>query len=225
VPPLPARDLADAPLARLFDEPGCPLCRRVRDVTARYIDAVLYESVNDVRFRGELDEGRGFCRAHVHEVLRSNRERVGGTLSASILLGAMLRVRRRELDAAVAAGGRGRAKRLEAAARPASCPVCGQGQIAASNAVESFVRLSADPAWSAALSRAPFCLDHLVRLLRAPGASGALDAVGQRQLERLAELQARVDAFAHHSAEDRRHLLTDEERASADDVAHALGGG
>jgi hypothetical protein len=221
---LPVRDLADAPLAPLFEAAGCPLCRRVDDVAARFVDGILAESVNDVQFRGELDAARGFCPTHVHRLLQANRERVGGTLSSAILLGAVLRVRRRELAGVRPARGRSRAKRLEAAARPADCPVCGQAARGLSNAVGSLVRLSADPAWADALAHAPFCLAHLVRLLAAPDRPASFEAIEAAQHARLDGLQERIDGLAHHSAQDRRHLLTDEERASVDEAAAALGG-
>src|SRR5687768_7424360 len=124
--PLPVRDLADVPLAGLFDGPGCPLCRRVAAVSARFIEGILDESVNDVTFRRELDVARGFCALHTHQLLAANRAVTGGSLSSAILFGAVLRVRRREIAAVLESGGRGRGRRAEAAARPADCPVCGQ---------------------------------------------------------------------------------------------------
>ena len=53
-----------------------------------------------------------------------------------------------------------------------------------------------------------------------PDAGAVVDA----QLARLDDLRARLEGFAHHSAQDRRHLLTDEERAAADEASRVLGG-
>ncbi|HVL53125.1 MAG TPA: DUF6062 family protein [Vitreimonas sp.] len=221
---LPVRDIADVPLAALFGKPGCPLCRRVTDITTRFVDAMLYESVNDVPFRAELDAGRGFCRHHVHEVLSANRNRTGGSLASAILLGAMLRVRRGELGQA-RGGGRARSRRLEAAAAAPDCPICRQADRGLAGAAESLVRLSAQEAWAEALAQAPWCLEHLVRLMAEPRRPPAFASVEGRQLERLERLQALLESFAHHSSEDRRHKLTDEERAAVDEAARTLGGG
>lgn len=221
MPSLPVRDLADAPLAPLFGAPGCPLCRRVAALEERFIDAMLYESVNDVRFRAELDEARGFCGRHVTAVVEHNR-RTAGSLASAILLGAILRVRRAEIEGALDAG-RGRSKRLAAAAAPPACPVCVGVTRGIADSVESLRRLSADPTWEAALAGAELCLAHLLALVRAdtraPEAWGRVEAA---QAARLAALHARVDAFAHHSSEDRRHLITDEERAAVDEAAALL---
>jgi hypothetical protein len=219
---LPVRDLADAPIADAFAQPGCPLCRRVAVAEARFVDTMLYESVNDVAFRSELDGRRGFCARHTHGLLAENRRRTG-SLSSAILLGAVLRVRRREVAAALQASGRGRARRVADAARRADCPICAQGRIALASAVESLQRLAGDATWSDAISRAAFCLEHLVGLGGASGTAG-WEAILGRQVERLVALQERLDAFAHHSSEDRRHLLTDAERAAVDEAAAALGG-
>ncbi len=222
--PLPVRDLADAPIADAFAQPGCPLCRRVAVAEARFVDAMLYESVNDVAFRRELDERRGFCARHTHGLLAENRRRAG-SLSSAILLAAVLRVRRREVAITLATGGRGRARRATAAARPADCPICAQGGIALGNAIGSLQRLSGDAAWFEAMSRAPFCLTHLVGLLGVGARESGWDAILEHQAARLSGLQERLDAFAHHSSEDRRHLMTDEEREAVDEVAVALGNG
>jgi hypothetical protein len=226
MPELPARDLADVPLAALFAAdaaPGCPICRRQDSVTARYMEAILYESVNDVRFRGELDAARGFCRRHVTALLAANRAATG-SLGSAILFGAMLAVRRRELDAAIRAG-RSRDRRLSDALKPPDCPICAEESAAVDGALGSLVRLSADPAWAHALAEAPFCLDHLIRLLRAPRRPATWQPIEDRQLERLGRLAERLAGFIHHSSADRRDLVTEDERASVDDAARLLGGG
>jgi len=41
---------------------------------------------------------------------------------------------------------------------------------------------------------------------------------------RVGAIHDRLEAYAHHSSQDRRHLLTDEERTAADDATRALGG-
>lgn len=223
--PLHARSLGDAPLADAFALPGCPICRRIDGSAARFLDAILLERVNDVAFRADLDARRGFCQLHVDAILAGNRSSTGGTLAAAILLRAMLAIRRRELDAARSQRGRGRARQLADAAAAPDCPLCEQSRETEADAIAALARLADDPDWTAALARAPICLRHLVRLLAAPGPASAWATVESAQADRLARLEARLEAFIHHSSQDRRDLLTPEEEASADDVARLLGRG
>jgi hypothetical protein len=113
---------------------------------------------------------------------------------------------------------------LADASRPAACQVCRQAAAAEVSAAERFVRLSADGAWAEALSTAPFCLEHLLALMAQPRPPGPWKQVEARHLERIRALDQRLDGAAHHSSHDRRHLMTDEELAAADEAARLLGG-
>ena len=70
---------------------------------------------------------------------------------------------------------------------------------------------------------APFCLDHLVA-----GGPAALPAVvaarGGLPAGAAADLRDRLERFAHTTAHDRRHLQTEDQRASVDEAADLLGG-
>lgn len=222
---LPARSLSDAPLSDAFDLSGCPVCRRAESSAARFLEGVLYERVNDVAFRADLDRARGFCPQHLRAVLTTNRAGTGGTLSSAILYRAILAVRRSELEAIHRDRGRGRRGRAADAARPASCPVCEQRDRAASDAIGSIVRLSADPAWADGVAAAPFCLAHVLSLFSVPDRPGGWERIEAGQLDRLRHLEDVLAAFAHHSAEDRADLMTAEEVASADEAARVLAGG
>ncbi|MET0771714.1 MAG: DUF6062 family protein, partial [Candidatus Limnocylindrales bacterium] len=148
MPDLPTRDLASVHLSELLAAPGCPGCRERQTVVERYSEAYLYESVNDVRFRAELDTARGMCGDHVREMLRADRRQAGGALGPAILLDAMLRVREAELRAATGARGPLRSRRTREAARPAECPVCAEVTQRVGGVLRHLVRLTADPAWA-----------------------------------------------------------------------------
>jgi hypothetical protein len=45
-------------------QPGCPFCRMVARSEDRYLDAILWEQVNDPTTRAELNEARGYCQQH-----------------------------------------------------------------------------------------------------------------------------------------------------------------
>jgi hypothetical protein len=223
MPRLPARSGADVHLADAFEAGGCPICRELDRAESAYLESLLAESVNDIGFRQALDAGRGFCAAHSRAVLESDRRR-SGSLGAAILLRATLLTRIRDLEAAHAARGRSRAKRLADAARPPACPACARLARNASGLLDGLAAQVADPAWAKAVEVAPFCLDHLLGLLVRQPATGAWGEIEDRQLDRLRGVRDLLDRFAHASSQDRAHLQTDEQRASVDAAADLLGG-
>ena len=221
---LPARSLADVKLAELFDGSGCPLCLQRSRSAAGYIRAFLYESVVDVGFRQELVRTRGFCRPHTRQTLAVNRAESGGTLGASILFGAVLAIRARELDAVLVAGSRTRPKRATEAERAPACPVCRVEEDSVATAIRSIHDIAGDEAWAEATANGPFCIDHLIAVIARRPAGAAWDAIERRQAARVLDIRDRLERFAKHSSHDRRHHLTDEERRAADDAAAFLGG-
>jgi hypothetical protein len=90
--------------------------------------------------------------------------------------------------------------------------------------VETVVRLAVDDDWAEAASVAPVCLAHLLALMDVRPAPPTWAAVEARQVARLEALRDRLAAYAHASAHDRRHLQTDDQRASVDEAADVLGG-
>ncbi len=221
---LPARDLVDVRLSAAIDAGGCPGCGvRARSERAT-IDAIIAERVLDLGFRAGLERDHAFCRRHAAELIEADR-RAAGILGSSILYGAMLGRRTAALrEAWSTRGGRRRRSRLEAAAQRPPCPVCGQGSSAVDVALARLVQRSADPEWAPVIAVIPFCVDDLVGLLLRAGDAPAMAEVAQRQLERLEDLERRLEGYAYHSAQDRRHLLTDAERSAADEAARVLGG-
>jgi len=224
VPDLPARDLATVRLAEMFGAPGCPLCRHRDDAVVRYIEGFMYESVNDVAFRKSLDEARGFCRPHTHAVLTGGRHVSGGMLGSAILFGAVMRVRGQELQAVRSARSLARRRRAQEALRPPGCLVCAAESGADKVAVDSVVRLSADPGWADAIGDAEVCLEHLAALMAASARPPGWAAIEDRQLARVAALRALVDGFAHNSSHDRQHLTTPVQTAAPGQAAAFLGG-
>jgi hypothetical protein len=223
-PGLPARSLADVKLADLFDGSACPLCLQRSRSGAGYIRAFLYESVVDVGFRRELDRSRGFCRPHTRQILVVNRAEAGGTLGASILFGAVLAIRGRELDAVMGAGSRTRPRRAAEAATVPACPVCRVEEDSVASTVRSLHQLAADEAWGEAIARGPFCIGHLIALIAGRPAGDAWDRIERLQAARIHDVRNRLERFAKHSSHDRRHHLTEEERDAADEAAALLGG-
>jgi hypothetical protein len=220
---LPVHSSADVHLADAFGLAGCPLCRERARTEAAYLEAILAESVNDVAFRQGLDAARGLCAAHARAVLDADRRR-SGSLGAAILLRATLAIRLRELEAAASDRGRSRTKRVEAAARPPACPVCGRVARADASMIDTVGRQVDEAPWAAAVGAAPFCLEHLLALMSSGPRSAAWPSIEAQQLDRLRRLRDDLEAYAHRSSHDRRHLMTDAHRASVDEAADVLGG-
>lgn len=221
---LPVRDMAGVRLTELVAGSGCPGCRERQRVVERYTEAYLYESVNDVRFRADLDTARGMCGEHISEMLRADGRQSGGLLGPAILLDAMLRVREEELRAVASARGPMRRRRVGDAARPAACPVCRQVNSAVEGTLRHLVRSTEDPRWADAVAGTEVCLEHLVVMMATPARPAGWAAVERRQLDRLAGVRKRLIAHADHAAHDRRHLATQDDRDAVAEAARFLGG-
>lgn len=220
---LPSRDLVDVRLAAAIDLGGCAICAvRARSERAT-LDAIIAERVLDIGFRAGLERDHGFCRRHSAELLEADR-RASGILGSSILFGAIIERRLATLRDALGVRGRSRRQRLAAARRRPPCIACSQGESGVEIALARLVERSADPAWAAGLLEIPFCLDDLTALLEVASDEPAFAPIAEHQLDRLADLRRRLDGYADHSAQDRRHLLTDEERSAADEAAKLLAG-
>ncbi len=220
---LPSRDLVDVRLAAAIGLGGCAICAvRARSERAT-LDAIIAERVLDIGFREGLEREHGFCRRHSAELLEANRQ-ASGILGSSILFGAIIERRLAALRAALGVRGRGRRQRLGEAGRRPPCIACSQGASGVEIAQARLVERSVDPAWAAVMLEIPFCLDDLTALLAAAGDSATFAPIAAHHLDRLDDLRVRLGGYVDHSAQDRRHLLTDEERAAADEAARLLAG-
>mgnify|MGYP003617669110 CR=1 FL=1 len=86
-------------LLAALGQPGCAFCRLLDATTDRYIDAVLFEMVNDVKVRDELNAARGLCGRHAPLLVRT-----GGALGSATMMQGVLKVLLRQLDAAEVEG-------------------------------------------------------------------------------------------------------------------------
>jgi len=225
-PSLPIAGIGDIGLADALRAVGCPGCRVRRDSGAAYLRAVLWESVNDVAFREALATGRGFCRRHSREILAADRAQSGGSLGSGILLASVLRRRLAELRGLPTRRSRRAGSSLEGVGARPACPVCAQTDSAERMAIDRLVARLVDPAWRQALAMAELCFEHLLGAWATAVASRSENwpEVAAAQLLRIEHLVERLDSFAHHSSHDRRHLVTDRERAAAGEASWFLGG-
>jgi len=69
-------DLRDA-----LTQPDCPVCRLMARDSERYLDSLLWESVNDPGVRHKLREAQGLCHQHAWQL-----NRAGASLGVAILM-------------------------------------------------------------------------------------------------------------------------------------------
>ena len=69
-------------LLQACNKPGCPICRVEQDAVERYLDSLLYESVNDIQVREHLRASLGFCREHARLAVEKN---LGNALGFAII--------------------------------------------------------------------------------------------------------------------------------------------
>jgi Family of unknown function (DUF6062) len=220
---LPARDLVDVRLSAALAEGGCPLCVvRARSENAM-LEGIISEFVLDIPFRRDLERTQGFCRRHTRALIETDR-RGSGILGSSMLYSAVLSRRLELVRDLVGTKGRTLRSRVSRARARPPCVACAQGESAVDIAAHRLLERSTDPAWAEATADAAFCLDDLLLLWSLVRDEPAWAPIARRQLERLEDIRIRLDGFADHSAHDRRELLTDAERAAADDAAALLGG-
>lgn len=77
-----------------LEEPGCAFCRFLTKNADRYLDAVLWEMVNDSSQRSELNLARGYCQTHGWLLVRN-----GAALGIAILMNDVVKTLLAELEA------------------------------------------------------------------------------------------------------------------------------
>lgn len=225
---LEAHDNVDIALSEELFEAGCPLCRHRVAQGKRFLRSLVYEGVNDVGFRRVLERSRGFCERHTVGLYEADRDEMGGSLGAAILLESVLRHRLKELDGVEAETHRLSGNRLDRAAAAPECPACAAEDDGVKHGIERLLLRLDNERWREALARSALCLADIVRLAQAASASEtrltSVRPVLERQLKRLSELRAALEDFAHDSTYDRQHRLTHEQHVSAAQATEILGG-
>ena len=219
-----ATDIVDVRLLEAMRDPGCPLCAiRARSEKA-VMDSIINERVLDIGFRRDLEVRQGFCRRHIAELVPTDRRETGGILGSSMLLAAVIDRRLGALRDSPGERGRRRRDRLAQARKRAPCIACTQGASAVETAEARMTTRASDAGWAEALGPAAFCIDDFLGLWASAKGDAAFEPVARRQLDRFEALRIRLDGFAQHSSQDRRHLMTEDEKTAADQATRLLGG-
>ena len=176
-------------------QPGCAFCRLLDGHADRLIDAILFEMVNDVKVRDELNAARGLCRRHAPLLVRT-----GSALGAATMMQGVIKVLLRQMDSGEATtasrlralwrraeGDAPAADSLSAALAPQSpCPVCASEATYTGQYAQTLLRQATPGSAALAAYEASdgLCLPHFGDLLAvaAPGPAPARLVAAQRAI-------------------------------------------
>jgi hypothetical protein len=146
-----------------LQQPGCPICHIGQAAGHKYLDTLLYESVNDPGIRRKLEDSLGFCYYHSRELLTFPGNRLGvGIIEQHMLktaLGQLHQTRttsRRTLFS----------KRDERRKREKSpCPACLRAEASEARSIKDLLRYFVDDLDEPLRLAGGLCLTHLQQAL------------------------------------------------------------
>lgn len=175
-------------------QPGCPVCRLVQQSVRRYLDSVLYESVNDPGVREGLRQARGYCYEHAWWMSTN----CGQSLGVAILQRDVVEMTLEQTTVApLGRNARQRARRLLQRLRPtAECPACAHRCTTEDHVLHALLQYSGDADLVAALAgSAGLCLPHFRRALELTTDAAALNRLVDLQRRTLTQLRDELSEF------------------------------
>lgn len=197
-----------------LEKPGCPTCHGANRAAWRYIDGLLWESVNDPETRTRLRATHGFCRTHAFMALTIASQQ-GDSLGMAILYEDFLRNLRE--DVTMALQPRRRRERTPSLQPSRACIICESANGTAGNylAIVATAEEGSAP-WTAI--RRPgrgLCLPHLALGFRLHRSEHERARLANAFLHGEAELEANLkELIRKHDYRFRDEGITDDERAS-----------
>jgi len=200
---LGTRDTVYFELVEALAEGGCPICRLAAKRVAGYLDALLYEHVNDPGLRHETRRSQGFCQRHAQELVELG-DGLGVALIYRDIVEALtkrlkgFRPRRlHPLSPRRVLGPLPAAERLaEELAPEARCPACQMEEEAEKRYVGALVKHLAEPDFLASYrGSSGLCLGHFQRALRLARSEEALATLVEGQAQVLERLDGELAEF------------------------------
>ena len=206
---------------RLMDaceRPGCPVCRCLELDARQYLDALLYEQVNDPDTRTRLYASWGFCSWHAWML----RETPTPAFGSSIIYEDLLRLAAQRLGRASLRRGRGPRRRfawlrrlftrprppalVELYRRRALCPGCRETADGETRYLRAALEFVDDPEFDRAYERSQgLCVPHAIRALEVGVGTPRCEQLIARTLTKWAELRKDLGGFiAKHDYRNRR---------------------
>jgi hypothetical protein len=190
------------------DKPGCPVCRCLQFDAEQYLEALLYEQVNDPDTQRRLYAPWGFCNWHAW-MLRETPDPTFGSsiIYADLLRLAIDRLERRSLRRVIRPQGRFAwlrrllARRrspapVELYGRRASCPACQVVAESETRYLQAAMQFVDDPQLDYARARSQgLCVPHVIRALELGAGSPRADRLIAQTLPKWAELRRDLLGF------------------------------
>jgi hypothetical protein len=164
-------------LQLLLAEPGCPICRLSNKLVHKYLDGLLYESVNDPGIRATLVKSLGFCYRHSRELLTFPWERAGVAIVQRAVLQEALRrlptlafsppptLLQKIQDRFASSSGQAEPEPSPASFQE-SCPACQQQAQVEERALQTLVEKLVNDLAESLRVAGGLCLPHLEQALR-----------------------------------------------------------
>jgi len=176
---------------------GCPVCRLTEAAVSRYLDALLYELVNDIEMRDRLRRSFGCCNAHAHQLLKM----VGASLGIGILYRDLVNTALNQLEQVKFTSARG--LRLRAVQEtPAiltpqdGCPACAYHAEKEKRLLTIMLdSLNDERVRTALQASAGLCLPHLRRAFQLARDEATFEILVALTRDRLTALRAELDEF------------------------------
>ncbi len=196
------------------------MCRCLEVDARRYLDALLYEQVNDLDFRTRLYGSWGFCNWHAWML----RETSSPAFGSSIICDDLLRLAGRRLERTSLRGilrprgllgrllrriGRRRPPALvELYRRRSTCPACGETADSETRYLQAALAFVDDPQFDDAYEQSHgLCVPHVIRALELGAGSAQAAALIARTLPKWADLRRDLAGFiAKHEHRNRQRF-------------------
>ena len=192
-------DLRDA-----LPQPGCPVCSLTERNSFRFLDALLYERVNDVGTREGLRKSLGFCNWHAWKCLEVPNAPLGLGIIHNDLLGVILeRLSRIQHSFPLPIPfirrlwGNRKAKNAVPRLRPDhSCPACQSVRFFEEMYLRILLDYLGEEDFERGFSRSPgICFPHLIIAIEKHPGHRNLGLLIQRQMKKWESLKAELEEF------------------------------
>jgi len=212
---------------------GCPVCRSLEEDGRRYLEALIYEQVNDPDTRRRLRASWGFCNWHTWMLLEVPNASSGAAIIYEDLIQAFLHRVWRLRDRARVFQGRSFARLfrhrdstvVELQRRRNACPVCAWCAQAETSYLVTLLQFIDDPQFARAYAKSEgICAPHLLAAAGLGGGSHGLANLLDRTAAKWEELRKDVDRFVSKHDYRNRAPFTEAEASSPWRALETLGG-
>lgn len=146
-----------------LQQPGCPICHIGQVAGYKYLDTLLYESVNDPGIRRKLEDSLGFCYYHSRELMTFPGNRLGaGIIEQHMLKTALNQLRHGNVSSRRTLFSK-RDERRKTEKSP--CPACLRAEASETRSIKDLLQYLIDDLDEPLRRAGGLCLTHLQQAL------------------------------------------------------------